>query len=191
MRRALMRRHDDRCPIPGCANQIFLEDAHVIPHRDTACREAFNFHRLCSRHHRMFDQGLIRDIGTVDDPFWVDLGSIFDLLALRPLQSLHLINQPGNTKGVDGLKGYNVMSIVLQVPITDVVQSQSNQIIGVWSTSSRSHVTVRSTGLTPIQALSAPVSLDGRLVTLVEVIEIRLYQCGFDRGHIFWIDVEI
>src|SRR6266568_7981091 len=69
--------------------------------------------------------------GPRDDPFWVDLGSIFDLLALRPLQSLHLINQPGNTKGVDGLKGANVMSIVLQVPITDVVQSTSNQIIGV------------------------------------------------------------
>ncbi|HMC22451.1 MAG TPA: DUF4331 domain-containing protein, partial [Thermoanaerobaculia bacterium] len=89
--------------------------------------------------------------GPRDDPFWVDLGSIFDLLALRPLQSLHLINQPGNAKGVDGLKGYNVMSLVLQVPIADVIQSQSNQIIGVWSTASRSRVTVRSAGLTPIQ----------------------------------------
>ena len=112
--------------------------------------------------------------GPRDDPFWVDLGSIFDLLALRPLQSLHLINQPGNTKGVDGLKGYNVMSIVLQVPITDVVQSQSNQIIGVWSTSSRSHVTVRSTGLTPIQALSAPVQVSRLGMPLVNEVVIPL-----------------
>src|SRR5712691_5618733 len=112
--------------------------------------------------------------GPRDDPFFVDLGSIFDLLALRPLQSLHLINQPGNTKGVDGLKGYNVMSIVLQVPITDVIQSQSNQIIGVWSTSSRSRVTVRSTGLTPIQTLSAPVQVSRLGMPLVNEVVIPL-----------------
>jgi len=112
--------------------------------------------------------------GPRDDPFWVDLGSIFDLLALRPLQSLHLINQPGNTKGVDGLKGSNVMSIVLQVPITDVVQSQSQQIIGVWSTSSRSRVTVRSTGLTPIQTLSAPVQVSRLGMPLVNEVVIPL-----------------
>lgn len=112
--------------------------------------------------------------GPRDDPFWVDLGSIFDLLALRPIQSLHLINQPGNTKGVDGLKGYNVLSIVLQVPITDVVQSSSQQIIGVWSTSSRSHVTVRSTGLTPIQTLSAPVQVSRLGMPLVNEVVVPL-----------------
>jgi hypothetical protein len=112
--------------------------------------------------------------GPRDDPFWVDLGSIFDLLALRPLQSLHLINQPGNTKGVDGLKGYNVMSIVLQVPIADVIQSQSNQIIGVWSTASRARVTVRSTGLTPLQMLSAPVQVSRLGMPLVNEVVIPL-----------------
>jgi len=112
--------------------------------------------------------------GPRDDPFWVDLGSIFDLLALRPIQSLHLINQPGNAQGVDGLKGYNVLSIVLQVPITDVVQSSSNQIIGVWSTASRSHVTVRSTGLTPIQFLSAPVQVSRLGMPLVNEVVVPL-----------------
>ena len=112
--------------------------------------------------------------GPRDDPFFVDLGSVFDLLALRPIQSLHLINQPGNAKGVDGLKGYNVMSIVLQVPITDVIQSQSNQIVGVWSTSSRSRVTVRSAGLTPIQTLSAPVQVSRLGMPLVNEVVIPL-----------------
>src|SRR5712691_3425063 len=112
--------------------------------------------------------------GPRDDPFFVDLGSVFDLLALRPIQALHLINQPGNTKGVDGLKGYNVMSLVLQVPITDVVQSTSNQIIGVWSTASRSRVTVRSNGLHPIQTLSAPIQVSRLGMPLVNEVVIPL-----------------
>src|SRR6266550_3674878 len=112
--------------------------------------------------------------GPRDDPFFVDLGSVFDLLALRPIQSLHLINQPGNTKGIDGLKGYNVMSIVLQAPTTDVVQSTSNQIIGVWSTASRSRVTVRSVGLTPIQTLSAPVQVSRLGMPLVNEVVVPL-----------------
>ena len=69
-----------------------------------------------------------------------------------------------------GLKGANVMSIVLQVPITDVVQSQSQQIIGVWSTASRSRVTVRSVGLTPIQTLSAPVQVSRLGMPLVNEV---------------------
>jgi hypothetical protein len=67
-----------------------------------------------------------------------------------------------------------VLSIVLQVPITDVVQSTSNQIIGVWSTSSRSHVTVRSTGLTPIQSLSAPVQVSRLGMPLVNEVVVPL-----------------
>jgi Domain of unknown function (DUF4331) len=49
--------------------------------------------------------------------FFVDLGSIFDLGALRPVEGLHLINMPGNMDGVDATKDLNVHSIALQVPI--------------------------------------------------------------------------
>ena len=112
--------------------------------------------------------------GPRDDPFFVDLGSVFDLLALRPIQTLHLINQPGNAAGVDGLKGYNVMSIVLQVPIADVVQNASNQIIGVWSTASRSRVTVRAPGLTPVQNISAPTQVSRLGMPLVNEVVVPL-----------------
>ena len=48
-------------------------------------------------------------VGPRDDPFFVDLAAVFDLLSIRKL--------PGNKgKGVDGVGGYNVMSIVIQVP---------------------------------------------------------------------------
>ena len=46
-----------------------------------------------------------------DDPFFVDLGAIFDLLTIRP-------GAPGHQGGgVDGLAGYNCHTLALQVPI--------------------------------------------------------------------------
>jgi len=90
--------------------------------------------------------------GQRKDPFFVDLGSIFDLLALRSIQIKHLIPSPGNAPGVDGLAGKNVHSIVLQLPISEVskngdvpttVNSKAS-IIGVYASSSRQRVRVLS-----------------------------------------------
>ncbi len=81
--------------------------------------------------------------GQSEDPFFVDLGGLFDLLTIRTL--------PGNTGGgVDGLKGYNVQSIAIQVPIMDITSSQlmpvsatsSDAVIGVWTTASRQSLIV-------------------------------------------------
>jgi len=47
--------------------------------------------------------------------FYVDLGSIFDLGALRPVQNLHLIPMPAGP-GIDATKELNVHSIALQIP---------------------------------------------------------------------------
>src|SRR6185295_18849012 len=51
--------------------------------------------------------------GQRDDPFYVDLGSIFDLAGLRPFNPFHLIPLPA-AAGVDGLQNYNTHSIVLR-----------------------------------------------------------------------------
>ena len=53
--------------------------------------------------------------------FNVDLGSIFDLGALRPFQMLHLIPSAAAV-GVNGTQGLNVHTIALQVPITDLTR---------------------------------------------------------------------
>ena len=50
------------------------------------------------------------------DAFHVDLGSIFDLGALRPFNEAHLISMP-NMNGVNAVQSYNVHTIALQVPI--------------------------------------------------------------------------
>jgi Domain of unknown function (DUF4331) len=98
--------------------------------------------------------------GQRDDPFFVDLGSVFDLLGLRPLNPAHLIALP-KARGVDGLGGFNVHTVALQVPIAQLTHDHKplsgandpNAVIGVYSTSLRRQVRVLSaSGGTPRQS---------------------------------------
>jgi LPXTG-motif cell wall-anchored protein len=72
--------------------------------------------------------------GPRDDPFYVDLGSAFDLLGLRPLNPAHLIPL-GAEDGVDGVAGYNVHTTAIQVPISSL--GLQNGVMGVWAASKR------------------------------------------------------
>ncbi len=62
--------------------------------------------------------------GQRDEAFPVDLGSIFDLGGLRPLNEAHLIPLP-NEPGRNATNGYNVHTIALQVP-TDMLTTDSD-----------------------------------------------------------------
>jgi hypothetical protein len=78
------------------------------------------------------------------DAFHVDLGSIFDLGALRPFNEAHLISMPA-MDGRNAVQSYNVHTIAIQVPITEVARggrrpadpSKPGAVIGVWATASR------------------------------------------------------
>ena len=88
--------------------------------------------------------------GQRKEGFYVDLGSIFDLGALRPFQNLHLIPLAA-APGVNGTRAVNVHSIALQVPITDLtVDGQKpsgvddpNAVIGVWAAAYRRKLRIR------------------------------------------------
>src|SRR4051794_18541883 len=76
--------------------------------------------------------------GQVDDPFFVDLGTAFDAIDFR--------NGTGNAGGgKDDLAGYNVHTIVMQVPKSDVTRdrkvvsdpSAPDAVVGVWSSTER------------------------------------------------------
>lgn len=79
------------------------------------------------------------------DPFHADTGSIFDLGVLRPFEFAHLIPSAMAMSGVNGLQGFNVHSIALQVPIRDVSRHGGTPddvlapgaVIGVWASTSR------------------------------------------------------
>ncbi|MCB9298527.1 MAG: DUF4331 domain-containing protein [Lewinellaceae bacterium] len=84
--------------------------------------------------------------GPADDPFFVDLGGIFDL-GNAPRQN-------GNPR--DGLGEYNVHSIVIQVPISTLLKDGApaqpesildpNYVIGVWASASRRAVRTLNDG---------------------------------------------
>ncbi len=76
--------------------------------------------------------------------FFVDLGSIFDLLNLRPIQELNVFAAKLGLKsaqGVNATKFLNVHSIALQVPISKIT-AYGRPVIGVWTTASRRRVRI-------------------------------------------------
>ena len=96
--------------------------------------------------YQVFADGAVRRLnngtkvfaGQREDPFFVDLGATFDGLNIRQLTG----NQG---QGKDDLSGYNVHSIVMQIPERDVTRNgksvsgpgASNAVVGVWSTTER------------------------------------------------------
>ena len=83
--------------------------------------------------------------GQRSDVFNVDLGSIFDLGALRPFNQAHLISQP-EMNGVNATQSYNVHSIVMQVPASDLTRNHQDpsaspldrrNVVGIWASASR------------------------------------------------------
>jgi hypothetical protein len=78
--------------------------------------------------------------GQRDDPFFVDLGSVFDLAGLRPFNPFHVIPLPGED-GVDGVAGFNTHSIVIQVP-TAQLATFGRPTIGIYASASRQKVTI-------------------------------------------------
>jgi len=83
--------------------------------------------------------------GQSDDASYIDLGAIFDLLTIRPLD-LTTGNVGGKGGGVDTLAGFNVQSIALQVPIADLLDDSGEPVIGMWASSERRTTTIRSAG---------------------------------------------
>ncbi len=78
------------------------------------------------------------------DAFHVDLGSVFDLGALRPFNEAHVISMP-NMNGVNAVQSFNVHTIALQVPIRELTRDGSvptdpmaaKAVLGVWASASR------------------------------------------------------
>jgi hypothetical protein len=78
------------------------------------------------------------------EEFYVDLGSIFDLGNLRPLQEANLFGMAEgltSAPGVNAANRLNVHSIAIRVPITQLT-AHGHPTIGVWTTASRQRARV-------------------------------------------------
>jgi hypothetical protein len=88
--------------------------------------------------------------GQRNDGFFVDLGAIFDLGDIRPIQNLHLIPSPA-APSVDPLKTLNIHAIAIKVPIALLTRDGSvpsdpaaaKAVLGIWGGASRRKVQVR------------------------------------------------
>jgi hypothetical protein len=96
--------------------------------------------------------------GTVDDPFYIDLGAAFDSLNFRlgTARSIGGVLTPAqdaddNTNTApDFVSGFNVNTIAIEVPIAMLTRTGKREpatnpaaTIGVWGTTSRPQITVR------------------------------------------------
>jgi hypothetical protein len=102
------------------------------------------------------------------DPFFADVGAIFDLLTIRAG-----IPAGFSSGGFNNFAGYNVLTIALQVPIskltacgcTPEASDSANNVIGFWASASRPQMTLRTALGTEVQN---PQETNGRF-TWVQV----------------------
>src|SRR4051812_19257186 len=120
----------------------------TCPPVNVGVRSTPNYPALAAQSYHDLGQGRKVFAGQRADAFHVDLGSIFDLGDLRPFQGAFNNGIPpilGNMPGVNGLRGLNVHTIALQVPISDLTRHHNRptdvmaaeSVIGVWATASR------------------------------------------------------
>jgi hypothetical protein len=120
-----------------------LADNLPTPPVNVGFQSTPNYDALAAAAIRQLPNGIQVFAGQRDDPFFVDL-NVFDLLAVPPV----------DTNNSDSVAGFNVHTIAIEVPITELTSNglrpsspgDSNAVIGIWSTTSRPSVTNRGNG---------------------------------------------
>jgi hypothetical protein len=103
------------------------------------------------------DNGIRVFAGTAADPFFIDLGGVFDSLNMRasvaPVLGAAVEGDDHNNYAPNALAGFNVNSIVLEVPITMLTSDGQMHaatdplaVIGTYGTTSRQKTTVLGEG---------------------------------------------
>jgi hypothetical protein len=129
-----------------------LGDNIPVPPANIGPRSTPNYEALAAAAVRELDDGIMVFAGPRDDPFFVDLGSVFDLGGLRPFNPAHLLPLDAEP-GVDGVGGYNTHTIAIQVPIDQLTSdgqgpdATAHPVIGIYASASRQKMRVlRSDG---------------------------------------------
>ncbi|MEA2621107.1 MAG: hypothetical protein QOH61_17 [Chloroflexota bacterium] len=153
-------------PIPGVPsnvtqtyevqrNGVTVESGLEVPPPNIGPRTTPNYHTLAKDGtHALGSNGKVF-AGQADDPFFADLGAIFDLGGLRPFNGAHLLPLP-TKPGQDALAAFNVNSIAIQIPKSQLTNDgmavtapdASNAVIGIWAGASRPTLPV-TTSATP------------------------------------------
>jgi hypothetical protein len=109
----------------------------MTPPDNIGPRSTPNYHSLAQQGVHALSDGSTVFAGQRDDPFFGDVGAIFDLVAIR--------NGTGATGGgKDFLAGYAVHSIALQVPISMI--DNDSHVVGIWAATDRQRTWVHGKG---------------------------------------------
>ena len=94
--------------------------------------------------------------GQREDPFYIDLGGVFDTLNLRRVPPIETpaedANDNVNPFGTDMLSGFNVHSIAIELPASMLTGDTGATTIGGYASTSRPHVEVDGDGHRRVQA---------------------------------------
>ncbi len=131
--------------VDGDGKATVLAENLTCPPCNVGVRSTPNYAALAQAAVHTIGDGIKVFAGQRREGFYVDLGSVFDLAALRPFQSLHLIHPPNNAPGVDAIKAVNVHSIAIQVPKKQLTKDGSTptdpksatSVIGMYASASR------------------------------------------------------
>src|SRR3954447_20683201 len=106
----------------------------LTPPDNIGPRSTPNYDALAAKGIHTLGDGSTVFAGQRDDPFFADVGAIFDLVAIR--------EGTGSTGGgKDFLAGYAVHTLALQIPISQV--DTASHAIGVWTAVDRRTVTIK------------------------------------------------
>jgi len=102
--------------------------------------------------------------GQREDPFYIDLGGVFDTLNLRRVPPIETpaedANDNVNPFGTDMLSGFNVHSIAIELPASMLTGDTGATTIGAYASTSRPHVSVDGEGhggFKQVQRLANPL----------------------------------
>src|SRR5215470_137031 len=115
-----------------------------------------NYRRLFNQGVYDLGNGLRVFAGTVDDPFYIDLGAAFDSLNFRMgvggILSSKVDADDKHNYAPDAVAGFNVNSIVLEVPITMLTEdgqlhpaTDKQAVLGTYGATSRQRISIRRT----------------------------------------------
>jgi len=106
----------------------------LTPPDNIGPRSTPNYTALAAKGIHALTDGSTIFAGQRDDPFFADVGAIFDLVAIRE-------GTGATGGGKDFLAGYGVHSVALQVP-KSMLDNGGNHVVGIWSATDRQKVTV-------------------------------------------------
>jgi hypothetical protein len=95
--------------------------------------DSAGYNAVASSAVRTLGGGVKAFVGPREDPFFIDVGRIFDLLSV-------------GGKGTDNVSGFNVHTIALQVPLGKIRPSASDPVIGAYTTVDRMHTSWHKVG---------------------------------------------